>query len=795
MKQKFTMYLLGIFVLCNTALFAVSYGETESNNTFGTANAISLGDTITGGILGTAADIDWFAVSTTENGALSANLELTGGGYIYINIFDNDGVTSLAGGGLYLAGTHTVTFNKPAAGDYFIRLQYYDGFTNVTYSLTTTFAPPAQAADAEPNDAYLTAVTIAENGSMEGNIGYRYNGGSFDVDDWYVVETTQDGTLSATLTNPGGNYFGVYIYDNDGVTQLVSNFFYGSTTATKAGLQAGTYYIRVYFYSTTYFGGYELSNTLTPTEYANDAEPNNIYSEATVTVPENDLVNGHIGHRINGGTIDTDDWYMLTLTQDGAINLTLTNNTGQYNGIYLYDADGTTNLSFNYNYGTASVTVSNLAAGTYYARVNSYSNIYFSGYQLNYNVTPTEYANDAEPNDAYSEATVSIPENGTIYGHIGHRINGGAYDANDWYMLTLSANGAITLKLNHGAPMYHGIYLYDANGTTNLGNTFGYDSASVTVSNLAAGSYFAWVYNYSSTYYSGYQLDYMVNYTAYGDDPELNDDFATAVPILTNTTVGGNIGYRYNGGTYDENDYYAFTISEPGDITITTTNTTGAYNTLYLYDAAFVSQGSQSNYGTQTVTKLNAPAGTYYARLNYYSSSYFSAYQLTNNYCPDQITIVANGETTLCEGESVLLSTPDHHWNYLWNDGSTTETNTAALTGEFSLTINNGEGCEVTSNLLAVDVTPNPVAVIDADGPTEFCEGGSVTLSVDVPTADAYLWSTGETTASIVVDESGDYSVELFKNSCSAISNPIAITVNPNPTATITPVGSTTFCE
>lgn len=795
MKQKLTIYWLGLLVLCSSSLMAVSTPETESNNTFETANTISFGDTITGAILGTEADIDWFAVTTTENGALSANLELVGAGYVYINIYDNNGVTNLAGGGIYLAGTHTVTFSKPAAGDYYIRIHYYNASSNVTYNLTSSHTPPSQAADAEPNDSYLTALSIPENSTMEGNIGYRYNGGTYDTHDWYVVETTQDGELSVTVTNPDANYYGVYIYDNNGATMLANTFNYGSATATKTGLQAGTYYILVYYYSATYFGGYELANTLTPTEYASDTEPNNTFSEATVTVSENDFVNGHIGHRINGGTFDTDDWYMLTLTQDGAINLTLVNNTGQYNGIYLYDDNGTTSLGNAFNYGTSSVTISNLAAGNYYARVYYYSPSHFSGYQLNYNVTPTVYDNDVEPNNSFSEATVSIPENGTTYGHIGHRLNGGTFDANDWYMLTLSANGAITLKLNHGAPMYHGIYLYDSNGTTSLGSNFNYDSVSITVSNLAAGNYFARVYHYSSSHYSGYQLDYMVNYTAYGDDVEPNDDFALAVPIQTNSTVGGNVGYRYNDGTYDQDDYYMFTISEPGDITITTTNTTGSYNILYLYNSAFVSQGSQASYGTQTVTKLNAPAGTYYARLYYYSPSHYSAYQFTNNYCPDQITIVATGETTLCEGESVVLSTPDHHLSYLWNDGSTTETNTATLTGEFSLTIDNGDGCEVTSNLLAVDVTPNPVAVIDADGPTEFCEGGSVTLSVTVPTADSYLWSTGETTSSIVVTESGDYTVELFKNDCSAISDPIAITVNPNPTATITPAGPTTFCE
>ena len=76
-------------------------------------------------------------------------------------------------------------------------------------------------------------------------------------------------------------------------------------------------------------------------------------------------------------------------------------------------------------------------------------------------------------------------------------------------------------------------------------------------------------------------------------------------------------------------------------------------------------------------------------------------------------------------------------------DGSTTETNAADITGGYSLTIDNGDGCVRTSNIVDIEVEPNPLAVIDLDGPAEFCEGGSVTLSISSDAPDAYLWSTG----------------------------------------------------
>jgi hypothetical protein len=61
-----------------------------------------------------------------------------------------------------------------------------------------------------------------------------------------------------------------------------------------------------------------------------------------------------------------------------------------------------------------------------------------------------------------------------------------------------------------------------------------------------------------------------------------------------------------------------------------------------------------------------------------------------------------------------------------------------------------------------------PIATISASGATTFCPGGSVKLTSS--TADSYLWSTGEITPSITVNNSGSYSVTVATNGCSAVS-------------------------
>ena len=60
------------------------------------------------------------------------------------------------------------------------------------------------------------------------------------------------------------------------------------------------------------------------------------------------------------------------------------------------------------------------------------------------------------------------------------------------------------------------------------------------------------------------------------------------------------------------------------------------------------------------------------------------------------------------------------------------------------------------NGIVSEDEFPQPV--ITADGPTTFYEGGEVTLTSS--TGSGYLWSTGDTTKSIVVKETGSYTVQ-----------------------------------
>lgn len=99
-----------------------------------------------------------------------------------------------------------------------------------------------------------------------------------------------------------------------------------------------------------------------------------------------------------------------------------------------------------------------------------------------------------------------------------------------------------------------------------------------------------------------------------------------------------------------------------------------------------------------------------------------------------------------------------------------------------------------TKSLIAVKENVIPVPEISADGPTSFCSGESVTLTSS--NAASYLWSpNGETTQTIVVTESGTYSVSIIDNEgFEASSSPVTVTVYDIPIPLINNDGPLTFC-
>ena len=150
---------------------------------------------------------------------------------------------------------------------------------------------------------------------------------------------------------------------------------------------------------------------------------------------------------------------------------------------------------------------------------------------------------------------------------------------------------------------------------------------------------------------------------------------------------------------------------------------------------------------------------------------------------PEALLASAGIDQQICEGESALLEASGGT-SYLWNTGETTAiinvTPNETTTYSVIVTDDFDQSEEVT---VTVSVTAIPIA--DAGIDQTICEGETVTLTATGGTS--YLWSTGETTDSIVVspDAETTYTVEAITNNCSSTDS-ITIFVNEAPNITIT---------
>ena len=129
--------------------------------------------------------------------------------------------------------------------------------------------------------------------------------------------------------------------------------------------------------------------------------------------------------------------------------------------------------------------------------------------------------------------------------------------------------------------------------------------------------------------------------------------------------------------------------------------------------------------------------------------------------CPTEfVSLTTVGDLNLCDGESVELTAPAG-FAYLWNTGEASQSITVSNTGGYNVTVTSPSGCTAFSKVLDVTRLSDPVAILAPDG-LEFC-GAPVRLQAD--TDQAVVWSTGETTQTIWIDEEGDYFVSS-ENQC-----------------------------
>ena len=153
---------------------------------------------------------------------------------------------------------------------------------------------------------------------------------------------------------------------------------------------------------------------------------------------------------------------------------------------------------------------------------------------------------------------------------------------------------------------------------------------------------------------------------------------------------------------------------------------------------------------------------------------------------------LAQSDTAICAGDSVTIAAPSGFSMYQWSNGATTPEIVITSPGEYFVTVRGSGGCIGTSNAVTVAVLPAPAPVIAVAGALALCPGDSVILSA--PDSErAYRWSNGDTAQSIVVKDSGTYTVSVADSAgCAGVSPPVTVSVGDSLAPTIT--GLAAFC-
>ncbi len=218
----------------------------------------------------------------------------------------------------------------------------------------------------------------------------------------------------------------------------------------------------------------------------------------------------------------------------------------------------------------------------------------------------------------------------------------------------------------------------------------------------------------------------------------------TISPLLTTTytvTVEDDYGYT-------DTDSVTITVNETPDISVSDAITImdGESTTL----SASGGDNYQWSTGETTASIIVSPTiTTIYTVSSLGASDCEDTEEVTVTVIPELIAN-AGADAVICNGDSITLNASGGI-TYTWNTGDTGSQLTVSptVTTTYSVTVEDGFGNSDTDSVtITVHETPN-ISVSDA---ITIMDGESTTLSANG--GDNYQWSTGETTASIVVNPS-----------------------------------------
>lgn len=491
-------------------------------------------------------------------------------------------VTLLDEQGRYVAGS-TRGSNLPediscslAAGTYFVRVYQYFGNTNYDLSLSVTETVNDDSLTTARDLGTITSATTTVNDAI----------GWSDTQDNFRFTIAQSSDVRMRL-NGLATFANLILLDSQGRTIT-------SSTGTEfvRALDAGTYFARVQVGGGSTSYGLSLSATPNDNSVATARVIGTLSATSTAVA---DAVS----------TADPLDYWRFTVAQTSDVSLRLSGLSGNAD-LQLLDAQGAVMASSARTANTTEDIHRTLAAGTYFARV-AHQPTNATNYTL------TLFAADVAPNDnslatardlgAISTATT------TVRNFVGNA------DTQDFLRWTLTHSSDVTIRLNNLSADAD-VQILDAQGRWVASSARAGTQSEQMVRSLNAGTYFVRVYQYSG------DTNYELTLSAIANDNSLASASDLGAVGTTPITVSNVIGNN------DTQDYYRFTVSQPGSVTIRSSVTTTA-SVMELFDTQGRSIADSTGGGVPGQIQRTLDAGSYFVRVYQVSSSPDINYSLT----------------------------------------------------------------------------------------------------------------------------------------------------------------------
>ena len=286
---------------------------------------------------------------------------------------------------------------------------------------------------------------------------------------------------------------------------------------------------------------------------------------------------------------------------------------------------------------------------------------------------------------------------------------------------------------------------------------------------------------YTYTNLAGF-TNYQIQYVTVNNSPSINlgPDQQSCFGASVILDAGLNYQYVWSNSSTDQ----TISVESSGTYSVTVTDNNGCINsddiivTVYPETVAFFT-GLSTNYcsGNQPSLLTGNPVGGVFSGPGI-SNDYFDpsvagngSHTITYTYIDgnscissaSQTTTVGQGtainlgvDQTFCAGPSVTLDA-GNFTSYLWSDNSTDQYLEVSLSGLYSVTVIDADGCTSNDEVL-ITVLENPVSAIV--NPYSIIPGQSIQIHAGTGFA-SYLWYDGSTGESITKIYPGDYYVSI----------------------------------